>query len=303
MRSGTSLVLLALAGCITPPPTHGSRTVPESPGDLYPFLWAQAAQWDRAMEQSPEKVAEISARIRDIANRYVDVLMRDLQLGRETENRIIAAFALGFCETKRSSLLPVLIGAMTADGSPEVRKNAAWSVGRLQPDPVPVEAYRALLGDSHANPRLGALAGLQFLVGPGRDLGLLADIHGRLFDVEPLVRAEAAALLGKIQKPESIPPLVQMLQREPTPRAAYLAVVSLGLIGPAAPEDLRATAIEALIDGLRSGQPDIVDAAHWGLRAITGLNLDPRWQTWSNWWREQQLRQGTENPPAPAPGR
>lgn len=278
LRGAAALVLLLPAACVTPTPTSRAPR-----GELYAYLQVEFQAWTFALHRANEQLDDVELRIRNLANRHVDVLMRDLQLSGETEYRTIAAFALGLCTTKKDTLLPVLIQAMD-DGSPFVRANAAVSVGRLGPQIVPVEAYRRLLADPHPHARHGALWGLRWALRDGDDRGLLPDLHGRLFDQDVGVRREAAAVVAMLARPESLEPIAELWrQGERDPAVLINCADALKNI-----RDERA--IEPLIDMLRHPNHDVVVKAWYALTHITGMEFDRQWHSWANWWREEQDR-------------
>jgi HEAT repeat protein len=272
-----------LAGCVVGPAL---------PQDDEPFLRLQmlALEFDGAPAEQKGAVAD---RIGIVANRYADLFIAQLRSG-DTERKILSAFALGFAGPKRRTLIPILIEAM-GDGGPEVRRMAAASVGRLQPDLEPegarqrvFELFGAMLNDPLPAPREGALYGLSFILAPGRDLGFLPLLHAALADPAALVRNQAAVDLLIVRSPESIEPIVAQLQQEPEPQVRANLCHALGAIGDPA-------ANNGLIDALKDEVSGVVEASDFALRQINRAQLDQKdqilnrsYRSWKEWWRKAQ---------------
>lgn len=283
--------LAALAAC-----TVG----PEVKDDLEPFWQLQKLARELDDAPSPEAAVDKQRQIGIVANRNMDLMIDQLRHG-DTERKILAAMAMGFAPTKRQSLIPVLLAAMR-DGGPEVRRMAAASCGRLQPemdDPAKREqvrkAFRELLYDTDPSAREGALYGLSFMLKPGEHFDLLSDIHERLADGEGLVRNQAVIDLMLVRDAGSIGPLSDQIRREPMERVRANVCLALGAI-----DDEQANNI--LIDTLKDPDPDVVKFAHHALNTINraelaGRNqeLNRQHQVWREWWEnvlEERLQSG-----------
>lgn len=291
-RGWCIIAALALGACGQLGPTAPQSQDPYE--ELYLLLRLRVRQWEEAKgNPDPSFIEQIENEIRNIANRNADVLLTHLQNHPETEYRQIAAFVLGFDTTKRRSVQPALVRAMQ-DGSPDVRAAAAYALGRLGIQPIPVEAYRALLWDASWKVKIGALAGLQWLMEPGTDLGLLEDIHGLLEDANAEVRAEAVNLLGRIAKQESVDPLLALIRwdREAIVRHnTALALMEINSRG----------SLPGLIELLRDPNTGVVHAAWYALRQITGEDLPRTYPSWKTWYDNLEQAPAPEPMPEPAP--
>ncbi|MSS69917.1 MAG: HEAT repeat domain-containing protein [Candidatus Latescibacteria bacterium] len=134
--------------------------------------------------------ARVIGRIRRPAGREVLVeLMKDARV------RGVAAAALG--EMGDSVAAPLLIRAL-GDRSLSVRRASAVALGKLR-DPRAVGPLVRLMADSHQSVRFaaaGALAG----IGPSA----AGALSGALRQADPLVRALAAEVLGRVGGPEAV---------------------------------------------------------------------------------------------------
>lgn len=270
---------------------------PEVKDDPEPFWRLQMLAKSLDDAPSADAQADIQRQIGVVANRNMDLMIDQLTHG-DTERKILAAMAMGFAPTKRQSLIPVLLGAMR-DGGPEVRRMAAASCGRLQPDmadPAKREqvrkAFRELLFDTQHTAREGALYGLSFILAAGEHFDLLTDIHERLGDPEALVRNQAVIDLMIVRDADSIDPLSDQIRREPMERVRANICLALGAVN-----DERANNI--LIDTLKDPDPDVVKFAYHALKQINeaelakrNLELNRQHQSWREWW-EEVLRERT----------
>lgn len=127
--------------------------------------------------------------------------------------------------------------------------------------------------------------------GFGRELAAaMADTWGinavapALFEPEPALRYNVAALLGDIGSPDNVPDLVEALADE-NDRVRWEAVWSLGRIGDPA-------AIPYLIAMLQDPSEDVRWFASWSLRVITGEDIGPDGEAWQAWYERNGGAQG-----------
>jgi HEAT repeat protein len=154
---------------------------------------ARAARSDDR-EEVRRFATRVIGRVRSPEGRRVLVeLMQDARV------RGVAAAALG--EMGDSVAAPLLVRSL-GDRSPSVRRASAVALGRLR-DPRAVRPLVRVMSDPHPSVRFaaaGALAG----IGP--------TAAGALFEAlrqaDPLVRALAAEVLGRIGGPEAVPHLL-----------------------------------------------------------------------------------------------
>ena len=103
-----------------------------------------------------------------------------------------------------------------------------------------------------------------------------------LYENQPFIRASVAKLLGDIEDPSVTGDLIDVLEFDDSDRARWEAAWSLGRIGDE-------QAIPALIEALNDTSEDVRWFSSWSLRTLTGEEFDPDYDTWSDWWAEQEL--------------
>lgn len=108
------------------------------------------------------------------------------------------------------------------DPDPEVRRNAAWILGR-QRDPRIVPPLIAAIQDPDETVRVRAAEAL----GTRKESGVIPALTAALSDESVDVRAKAARSLGYIKQPAAVPPLLTALADEATDVRAQ-AAESLG---------------------------------------------------------------------------
>jgi len=169
--------------------------------------------------------------------------------------RAEAANALGgFANVRTGRALERLLG----DGVPNVRMNAARSIGRVGYGPA-VVPLRGLLTDVSPDVRMAAVCAL----GELKAEATAASIISLLSDVNPDVRWEAAKALGSIKAPSAVQPLIQVLD-DASPRVRWYACDSLGKIG-----DLKA--VEPLLKKLSDEDAGVRESALDSLAALNDL--------------------------------
>lgn len=103
-----------------------------------------------------------------------------------------------------------------------------------------------------------------------------------VFDAGAPARADVANLLGDIGDTVAVPDLIDVLLLDDEEQVRREAAWSLGRIG-----DDRA--IPDLIDALNDSSGDVRWFVAWSLRTLTGEDYGPDYETWSDWWAEQDV--------------
>jgi HEAT repeat protein len=173
-----------------------------------------------------------------------------------------AAFALGSIGSGSPEAEQALAKAL-ADGSPEVRQNAAWALGHVGPSALP--ALRKALGDADPVVCRDA-AGAVGLLGKDGHAALPELLACCAADRDPELRKMALSVLVKLVGPEdkiAIQPLIQALgdRDVETKRNAALALGNIG--GPDA-----AAAVPVLLDALRWGDLELKRQAAAAIKNI-----------------------------------
>ena len=284
---GHRSVLPFLASLILSACTIGPRQKDEE--EPFYRLMMLSKALDNAADEASLK--EIERQIGALANRHVALFITRLRHG-DPERKVLAAFGLGYAHTKRKTLIPIMLNSMR-DGSPDVRRMAAASLGNLKPDPTEIVLRRILelADDPHPKAREGAFKALQAILGPGQHFGTLPVMHEHLSDEDFLVRNQVVICVMIVKSAESTEPVVRQLQAEPSPHVRANIALTLEAIG-----DERAN--NALIDLLKDPDPDVVKFAHYSLNKINRVELSARNQdlnrahaVWREWWeRVQQER-------------
>ena len=161
-----------------------------------------------------------------------------------------ALSARGEAPTIDQARTPVLV-ALSAGASPEVRREAAWALGRPRASGPEVTAALARALDDGA-PTVRAEAA-RVLGAAGADTAADARLIVLLDDPRPEVRWAAAAALDArgVHGASDVPWLVRAL-RHSDPYVRGFAAWTLGVAGPAAGEAAR-----ALQDALRDSEPGV----------------------------------------------
>jgi hypothetical protein len=160
----------------------------------------------------------------------------------------------------------------------------------MRPEPFPIDTFRRLLRDPTPPAREGALMGLNFIVRRGDDLGLFGEMIALLEDSNPFVRNQVVAVVGRIQNPEFVEPLLNLLRRETRETdhiRAHIAHV-LGGFG-----DKRAN--KDLVELLRDYNPEVVEQAWYALMRINKVERERSYHIWKEFLiqQEQQTQQAT----------
>ena len=155
---------------------------------------------------------------------------------------------------------PAVLVSLTADASPEVRREAAWALGRQRANgPEVTAALVRALDDAEPRVRAQAARAFALLATAGAPATAAADaaadarLIARLDDPHAEVRwAAADALDGRgVHAPSDVPWLVRAL-RHPDVYVRAFAAWTLGVAGPDAGE-----AAPALQEALRDAEPGV----------------------------------------------
>ncbi len=104
----------------------------------------------------------------------------------------------------------------------------------------------------------------------------VASVLPSLEEPSAAIRYSIAAALGTVGDPVAVSALVEALEDEHD-RVRWEAAWSLGLIG-------ERRAVPDLIDALKDPSQDVRWFASWSLRTITGKDIGPDYDLWSDWW-------------------
>jgi hypothetical protein len=269
-----ALLLMFASGCSSGP--AGEDTTPE----LFKRIAFLFTHYNAALEhQDPRGLEGVTTELRRLVESHHAGVLGGLSSS-DPSIRADAAFALGFSK-EPGSVAPLARSA--SDPEVSVRANAIASLGMLGLDTVPTEPFMAALDDPEWKMRVAALFGLRPLVDEAKDRGLLPKIHERTEDPDPNVRNEAAILLAKLRRPESVPVLLGKPVHDVNSRVRANAALSLGAIGPPA-----LAANPFLIEMLRDEDPGVVERAREALNRINEKDFDRSYATWRDWYEDEQ---------------
>ena len=103
-----------------------------------------------------------------------------------------------------------------------------------------------------------------------------------LYEHEPVIRSSVAKYLGDVGDPSVTPNLIEVLTYDDDERARWEAAWSLGRLGDE-------QAIPSLIEALQDSSDDVRWFSSWSLRALTGENFGPDYETWTQWWASRDV--------------
>ena len=206
-----------------------------------------------------------------------DELVQQLEVG-PPFNRMRAASALGF--TDATSLSPLL--SALSDPEPDVVHNALLGLALLAAPETPLGGICDLVGSSpDAHVRSNAAYALRsVLEAGGAGECAVTAARGGLLDAEPLVRVQAALVLGLTADAESIPALTDQVYDE-LPLVSRSAVEALVFI---AREDssMRGAVARALLPATEKAPRRNRPAAKAGLIALAGFDHGA-YEDWVRW--------------------
>jgi hypothetical protein len=250
-------------------------------GDLSNAIsdWVQKT-WSASTGEDARKQDLLGTWISEQAHRRKDDLLRELETG-PLRNRIVAAAALGF--TRSPEVLPPLLAALH-DPSDKVRSNALLGLTLLQsPDTPPQVVCEILSRESDSKLRWTAIYCLRSLAEVGVDHPCMRrSARLALSDSEPMVRSQAALLLGYLGDVDSIPQIAALLY-DSVPLVSAAASRAIAGLGRSHPEH-KGPAARALVQAMEEGKRELRTRILGDLVALSGHNyaLDvSRWKEWS----------------------
>lgn len=250
-------------------------------GDLSNAIsdWVQKT-WSASSGEDARKQDLLGTWISENAHRRKAELVRELETG-PLRNRIVAAAALGF--TRDPEMLSPLLAALH-DANDKVRGNALLGLTLLQSPDTPAGMICEILArEPDSKLRWSAVYCLRSLAEVGvedpcmRRSGRLA-----LSDGEPMVRSQAALLLGHLGDVESIPQIAALLY-DSFPLVSSAASRAIAGLGRRHPEH-KGDAARALVQAMDEGDRTLRNRILGDLIALSGHNyaLDvARWKEWA----------------------
>jgi HEAT repeat protein len=219
-------------------------------------------------QRAEEEAERFAAYLTDNTDRWLDLLLRELETSPNTQNRFVAAGVLGFARSKR--VMNPLLNALH-DADPAVRGNAALSLGiRADPD-TPIEPLVRLVEDVDCTEacRTNASFALYKLQEAGIKPEVLQPhwlrfLSGEPDSVEPGIAIHSLRGLGLLRDPKTLDALVPYTShRAAKVRAA--AAVALGRTN----DRQAAPALIALL-GPAEANPTVRLCARKALQALAG---------------------------------
>jgi putative heme-binding domain-containing protein len=185
--------------------------------------------------------------------------------------------------------VPALTEALQENPEPQLRRNALWTLSRIDGDAARAAVRKALV-DSDAGVRLTAI----YVASLHRDVMALERLTHILATDSPAHQREAASGLGRLRSDEGVPALFRAIRSEATDRflehALTYALIDAG--APAATREglqddsprVRKAALIALdqMPGAKLGEEEVaalLDTEHAGVRdaALRVLRSHPQW--------------------------
>ncbi len=265
------LVLLAAAGC-------AGRSGDESTLKFYDWLNLRIAEFNAALDsRNHALMVQIEQKISEMTGKRYDEVATDAASSTDPARRWLAVIALGFSHRPESAahLEPRL-----ADADPMVRGAAAAAFGNLHAPNPPVAKIAALLDDATPETRLAALFALKELLPAGSDAPCLARVIEFLDDREFRFRSEAVLVLGATRRPDHLSVLVKRALKDDHDLVRMNAAMAIGGYGADGTD-----AVPTLIERLKDREANVVEAAYWALKQITGrTDADRSYGAWREWY-------------------
>lgn len=235
--------------------------------------------WSASTTADARKQDLLGTWISERAHRRQADLLRELETG-PVQNRIIAAAALGF--TRSPEALSPLLAALH-DQNDKVRSNALLGLTILQsPDTPPGAICEILSRETDSKLRWSAVYCLRSLAEVGvtdscmRRSGRLA-----LSDTEPMVRSQAALVLGILDDVDSIPQIAALLY-DSFPLVSASASRAIARLGKENDEH-RGAAARALVRAMDEGDRDLRTRILPDLISLSGHNYATDTALWKAW--------------------
>jgi len=230
-------------------------------------------------EEERRQARSLEAVLRHRAEARKDELIEQLELG-PRQNRVRAASALGFSGSAEA-LSPLL--AALSDPAPDVIHNALLGLALLELPETPLDEVCALMTDSpDAHTRSNAAYAMRTIVEAGGDAPCaLSSARLGLIDPEPMVRVQAALVLGLLADSDSIERLGDLIYDD-TLLVAQAAVKAMVLI---AEDDgtYRGPVVRALLPAMENATSKVRPAVRRGLLEISGRDYGPEVEDWMRW--------------------
>jgi HEAT repeat protein len=244
--------------------------------DLAMRAWTRLAQ-TAANAEERRQARELERFLRHQTSQRRAELVVQLETG-PPYNRVRSASALGF--TDASALSPLL--AALSDPEPDVVHNALLGLALLADPTTPLEPISALLqGDSDPHTRANAAYALRSVIEAGAGAGPALDAARQgLIDSEPLVRVQAALILGLAADGESIEALNDQLY-DPTPLVSRAAIEAMVLIAERDPSQ-RGRVARALVAAVDHAPSMVRSPAKAALLQVAGEDHGER-EEWVRW--------------------
>jgi len=261
------------------------RTKVDDPiGKLLMDLDLELRAWSRlkmtaATSEDRNKARELEKVIMTTAHARRGELIDQLQTG-PPDNRIVAAFALGFTHDPEA-LSPLV--ACLEDGDPQLVGNALLGLMILGNTAAPLERICDLLrSDPDPWVRTNAAQCLSSLVAAGAQSNCaLASARLGLSDSEPGVRTHSALLLGTLRDAESLQGLSDLI-RDPVPLVSSAAVRSLVWIGTHEAHS-KGPVARSFASALADARPPMYTQLLRALNELSGLSYGEEPKPWIEW--------------------
>ncbi len=225
-------------------------------------LWYLQRGW---IPEDPAKI-KVDAKV----EQEIRTLLEKSKTSRYFENTQIAQQILGMGRKG----VPVLVRALW-DKDPRVRALAANILQHSNNVSV-IPHLKVRLDDENPIVKRAALMALAHL-GAVETVPAIVVV---LNDEDKITRCYAALALGNLGQDDAVVPLTETLQNDSYPVARQAAANSLGEIG-------NERAIEPLIDSLENEDTLVRSAALVALNRITGTDLGPEKEVWTEWWQKK----------------
>ena len=239
-----------------------------------------AAALDKGSDGAGER-ANLEQQLKFQIDRRFDAIVERAANETDWSKRELAVSALGFSQRPDAS---VHIQSHLVDPVAEVRGTAAASIGILNPSNPPMDKIEPLLAEPDRYVRQAALFAFKLLGSPDRKPSPEAMRRIEKLAIEDgayPVRNEAVLALGRVKDEKSVDALIRCLKDESVFVRGNAAQVLAGFDPKAA-----RVAVPALIERLRDGETGVVERAHYALKAITGVDMDPQYASWVDWLNE-----------------
>jgi HEAT repeat protein len=230
-------------------------------------------------EEERRQARNLETVLRHRAETRIDDLIEQLEVGPRT-NRVRAASGLGFSGSPKA-LSPLL--AALSDPAPDVVHNALLGLALLELPETPLEEICALMTSSQdAHTRSNAAYAMRSIIEAGGGAPC-ASSSARLglIDPEPMVRVQAALMLGLQADAESVERLGDLLYDD-TPLVAQAAVEALLLIAEADGIN-RGPVVRTLLPAMDKSSSKVQPYVRRALLEISDRDYGKETADWMRW--------------------